>query len=151
MRVNRMTRQDPESSEAAQMLLAAGMVLLMSLLSMAVYGVKLAGLGTPYDSGADELLDVSRELQLNFAPLMGERTQIRIDAGMNWLDAAESALQSVHDDYLHHGELRGVEIKMLEMTASNNSGVLTISAEAGLSDSHAMLELPLSMEFTPSS
>jgi len=151
MRANRMTRQDPESSEAAQMLLAAGMVHLMSLLSMAVYGVKLAGLGTPYDSGADELLDVSRELQLNFAPLMEERTQIRIDAGMDWLDAAENALQSAHDDYLHHGELRGVEIKMLEMTVSNNSGVLTVSAEAGLSDSHAMLELPLSMEFTPSS
>ena len=151
MRANMMTRQDPESSDSAQMLLAAGMVLLMSLLSMAVYGVKLAGLGTPYDSGTDELLDVSRELKLNFAPLMEERIQIRIDAGMDWVDAAENALQSTHDDYLHHGELRGVEIKMLEMTVSNNSGLLTVSVEAGLSDSHAMLELPLSMELTPSS
>ena len=52
MKRHSIVDRNPESSEAGQMLLAAGMVLLMSLLSMAVYGVKLAGLGTPHDTSA---------------------------------------------------------------------------------------------------
>ena len=33
--------------DRAQMLLATGVVLMMSLLSMAIYGVKMAGLNSP--------------------------------------------------------------------------------------------------------
>ena len=139
-------KRNLQSSESAQMLLAAGMVLLMSLLSMAVYGVKLAGLGSPHDSTDDALIEVGRELQRDFAPLMEERVQERVDAGMSWMDAANSALAAVHDDLLHHGEIRGVEIKLLDMQTTNNSGVLTLSAQAGLSDHKAMLEIPLSAE-----
>ena len=72
----------------------------------------------------------------------------RIDAGMDWQEAAESALSATHDDLLHHGEIRGVEIKILQMNVSNVSGQMTLSAVAGLSDSKAMLEIPLSAEFT---
>ena len=144
-----MESRDPESADAAQMLLAAGMVLLMSLLSMAVYGVKLAGLGVPHDAADDALIDVGRELTATFSPLVQERAQERIDAGMDWEEACESALLATHDDLLRHGEIRGVEIKLLEMNTTNNSGVLLLEAEAGLSDAHAMFSLPLSVEFTP--
>jgi hypothetical protein len=37
---------------------------------------------------------------------------------------------------------------MLQMNVSNVSGQLTLTAVAGLSDSKAMLEIPLSAEFT---
>ncbi len=148
MKKHSVVDRDPDSSEAGQMLLAAGMVLLMSLLSMAVYGVKLAGLGTPHDSTEDALIDVAKELQRDFSPLLEQRTLNRIDAGMDWQEAAESALSATHDDLLHHGEIRGVEIKMLQMNVSNVSGQLTLTAVAGLSDSKAMLEIPLSAEFT---
>ena len=148
MKRHSVVDRNPESSEAGQMLLAAGMVLLMSLLSMAVYGVKLAGLGTPHDSTEDALIDVAKELQRDFSPLLEQRTLDRIDAGMDWQEAAESALSATHDDLLHHGEIRGVEIKILQMNVSNVSGQLTLSAMAGLSDSKAMLEIPLSAEFT---
>ena len=50
---------DGDDGEMAQMLLAAGVVLLMSLLSMAVYGVKVAGLGQPYDPASDAVIDMS--------------------------------------------------------------------------------------------
>ncbi|MDP6011138.1 MAG: hypothetical protein QF707_05035 [Candidatus Poseidoniaceae archaeon] len=148
MKKHSVVDRDSDSSEAGQMLLAAGMVLLMSLLSMAVYGVKLAGLGTPHDSTEDALIDVAKELQRDFSPLLEQRTLNRIDAGMDWQEAAESALSATHDDLLHHGEIRGVEIKMLQMNVSNVSGQLTLTAVAGLSDSKAMLEIPLSAEFT---
>ena len=148
MKSHSLVAREPNSSEAGQMLLAAGMVLLMSLLSMAVYGVKLAGLGTPHDSTEDALIDVAKELQRDFSPLLEQRTMERIDAGMDWVEAADSALSATHDDLLHHGEIRGVEIKILQMNVNNESGQLTLSAMAGLSDSKAMLEIPLSAEFT---
>ena len=150
MKKHSVVERDPYSSDAGQMLLAAGMVLLMSLLSMAVYGVKLAGLGTPHDSTEDALIDVAKELQRDFTPLLEQRTLDRIDAGMDWQKAAESALSATHDDLLHHGEIRGVEIKLLQMNVSNVRAQLTLSAVAGLSDYKAMLEIPLSAEFTVS-
>ena len=36
--------------ESGQMLLATGVVLMMSLLSMAIFGVKMAGISMPYDT-----------------------------------------------------------------------------------------------------
>ena len=149
MKQIRRVREDEQACERAQMLLAAGMVLLMALLSMAVYGVKLAGLGTPHHSGDDATIEVGRELQRYFQPLLEERVSERIAAGMEWEAAAENALVATHDDLLHHGEIRGVEIKLMNMSVSNLSGTLTMTAEAGISDSKAMLELPLLAEYTP--
>ena len=36
--------------DRGQMLLATGVVLMMSLLSMAIFGVKMAGISMPYDT-----------------------------------------------------------------------------------------------------
>jgi hypothetical protein len=44
---------DSEERDAAQMLLATGVVLLLSLLSMAVFSVKVAGLTQSDDSSSD--------------------------------------------------------------------------------------------------
>ena len=135
-----------EYDERAQMLLASGLVLLMSLLSMAVFGVKVAGLGTPHDPGSDAVIETGRELQLSFGPLIENRTQAFIDAGLSESTALQTALNSTHDDLLHHGEIRGVELKLLEPEITQQEGVWMIDVEAGISDSHAMYSLPLHVE-----
>jgi hypothetical protein len=114
-----------EDRDAAQMLLATGVVLLMSLLSMAIFGVKVAGMTMPYD------------------------TQLWIDGGLGPLEAGETAFQSVHDDILHHGELRGIEIKLIDMQVNETSAnTLHFEAELGISDGSAMLTVPLSFDIT---
>ena len=60
-----MKQSNPIISEQdAQMLLAAGMVLLMSLLSMSLYGVKVAGYDLPRTSDAADVLDAAEEVNL---------------------------------------------------------------------------------------
>ncbi len=49
--------------ESAQMLLATGIVLLLALLSMAIYGVKVVGMGEPYDSSDDAVLQTATEIE----------------------------------------------------------------------------------------
>ncbi len=51
-----------EDRDAGQMLLATGVVLLMSLLSMAIFGVKVAGLTMPHDTASDGVLVTSQEV-----------------------------------------------------------------------------------------
>ena len=48
--------------DRAQMLLATGVVLMMSLLSMAIFGVKLAGISMPYDSAGGDTGDTKSPL-----------------------------------------------------------------------------------------
>ena len=50
--------------DTAQMLLATGVVLLMSLLSMAIFGVKVAGLTLPHDTASDGVIITAQELSL---------------------------------------------------------------------------------------
>ena len=49
-------------NDDAQMLLATGVVLLLALLSMAIYGVKVVGMGEPYDSSDDAVLQTAAEV-----------------------------------------------------------------------------------------
>ena len=56
------------------------------------------------------------------------------------MEAAELAFQTVHDDLLHHGELRGVEVKLTEMMGKNlDASTIQLTAELGVSDGEAML------------
>ena len=97
-----------QEDDRAQMLLATGVVLLMSLLSMAIYGVKLAGLTMAHDTVGTEVIDSSTQI-VEYLPLLVE---VRADewyaGGMSELQSVESAMSSAHDDVLHHGEIRGV-------------------------------------------
>ena len=49
-------------NDKAQMLLATGVVLLLALLSMAIYGVKVVGMGEPYDSSDEAVLQTAAEV-----------------------------------------------------------------------------------------
>ena len=121
--------------EGAQMLLATGLVLLMSLLSMSVYGVQMAGLGDPYDLGSDSVLETSKEVERNFQPALENRSHLLRDTGMSWDNSVEESMYSVQEDLLKHGELRDVEVMILELQYSNNSGIYTISGELGIGGS----------------
>ena len=136
-----------EDRDAGQMLLATGVVLLMSLLSMAIFGVKVAGLTMPYDTASDGVLVTSLETVEAIPELTDARTQLWINGGLDPLDAGETAFQSVHDDLLHHGELRGIEIKLIDMQVNETSATtLHFTGELGISDGSAMLTIPLSFD-----
>lgn len=138
-----------QRSQAGQMLLATGVVLLMSLLSMAIFGVKVAGLTLPHDAASDDVIVTTQEVLDVIEPLTQERTDLWMDGGLDGLEAAELALQTVHDDLLHHGEIRGVEIKLTEMSVTQvDASTLLITGELGVSDGEAMLSFDVEFNVT---
>lgn len=135
-----MQQRNLQDSDGAQMLLATGVVLLMSLLSMAIFGVKVAGLTLPHEPASDDVLVATEEVLDQLQPLTQARTDLWMDGGLEGLEAAELAVASVHDDLLHHGELRGVEIKITEMSVAQlDADTLEVTGELGVSDGEAML------------
>ena len=128
------------SSTEGQMLLATGVVLLMSLLSMAIFGVKVAGLTLPHDAASDDVIVTTQEVLLVIQPVTQERTEMWMDGGIEAEEAAYLAIQTVHDDLLHHGEIRGVEIKLTDISVTQvDDSTLAVSAQLGVSDGEAML------------
>ena len=141
------TPSSDEDRDAGQMLLATGVVLLMSLLSMAIFGVKVAGLTMPYETASDGVLVTSLEVVDAIPELTEARTQLWINGGLEALDAGESANQSVHDDLLQHGELRGIEIKIINMQVNETSATsLQFTGELGISDGSAMLTTSITFD-----
>ncbi|CAI8173497.1 MAG: Uncharacterised protein [Methanobacteriota archaeon] len=136
--------RESNRDDRAQMLLATGVVLMMSLLSMAIYGVKMAGLNSPYDTTGDASILASRDVIDSLPSLTEERAQIWYGGGMSEIESIEKALESLHDDILHHGEIRGVELKLLNMTATEDSGVITVTGELGAADRNTMLTREIS-------
>ena len=76
-------------SQAAQMLLATGVVLLMSLLSMAIFGVKVAGLTLPHEPASDDVIDTTEQVLESIQPLTQARMNLWTDGGLEPLEAAE--------------------------------------------------------------
>lgn len=135
--------------DTAQMLLATGVVLLMSLLSMAIFGVKVAGLTLPHDTASDGVIITAQEVSEGLPELVEARTQLWIDGGLEPLDAGQTAMDGVHNDMLHHGEVRGIEVKMIDIEVTEtNSTTLRITGELGVSDGDAMLTVPLDFTIT---
>jgi len=135
-----MQRRDLQANTGGQMLLATGVVLLMSLLSMAIFGVKVAGLTLPHEPASDDVLVATEEVLDQLQPLTQARTDLWMDGGLEGVEAAELAVASVHDDLLHHGEVRGVEIKITGMTVTQlDANTLEVKGELGVSDGEAML------------
>ncbi len=129
------------SDDRAQMLLATGVVLLLSLLSMAVFSVKVAGLTSAHEPNADSVIETTKEVIDVLPSLTENRTEIWVTNGMDRIDATELAMSSVHDDLLHHGEIRGVEVKMLNITVIEmNPSTMEISLELGVTDDSSTLE-----------
>ena len=141
------TPQFDQDRDAGQMLLATGVVLLMSLLSMAIFGVKVAGLTMPYETASDGVLVTSLEAVDAIPELTEARTHLWITGGLEPLEAGETAYQSVHDDILHHGEIRGIEIKIINMHVNETSPTtLHFTGELGISDGSAMLTTSISFD-----
>jgi len=135
-----MQRRDLQANTGGQMLLATGVVLLMSLLSMAIFGVKVAGLTLPHEPASDDVLVATEEVLDQLQPLTQARTDLWMNGGLEGVEAAELAVASVHDDLLHHGEVRGVEIKITGMTVTQlDANTLEVKGELGVSDGEAML------------
>ena len=127
-------------SQAGQMLLATGVVLLMSLLSMAIFGVKVAGLTLPHEAASDDVIDTTNQVLESIQPLTQSRMDLWVGGGLEPMEAAELSFDTVHDDLLHHGELRGVEIKLTNMVLTQvDASTIAVAAELGVSDGEAML------------
>ena len=138
-----------KDANAGQMLLATGVVLLMSLLSMAIFGVKVAGLTLPHEAASDDVIDTTDQVLETIQPLTQARMELWMDGGLEPLEAAELGFETVHDDLLHHGELRGVEIKLTNMAVSElDSNTLQVSSELGVSDGEAMLNYEVAFTLT---
>ena len=132
-------------SQAGQMLLATGVVLLMSLLSMAIFGVKVAGLTLPHEPASDDVIDTTEQVLESIQPLTQARMNLWMDGGLEPLEAAELGFDTVHDDLLHHGELRGVEIKLTNLVLNQtDADPIQVNAELGVSDGEAMLSYDVS-------
>ena len=127
------------SDDRGQMLLATGVVLLLSLLSMAVFSVKVAGLTSAHEPNADSVIETTKEVVEILPSLAENRTEIWISSGMERIDAAELAMSSIHDDLLHHGEIRGVELKLLNISITEDEGVVSVYTELGAADRNSML------------
>ena len=129
------------SDDRGQMLLATGVVLLLSLLSMAVFSVKVAGLTSAHEPNADSVIETTKEVVDILPSLAENRTDIWISSGMERIDAAELAMSSIHDDLLHHGEIRGVEVKMQEIIVTVIDGItMEISLDLGVTDDSSTLQ-----------
>jgi len=135
-----MQSTELRESQAGQMLLATGVVLLMSLLSMAIFGVKVAGLTLPHEAASDDVIDTTNQVLESIQPLTQARMDLWVDGGLEPMEAAELGFETVHDDLLHHGELRGVEIKLTNMVLTEvDASTIAVAAELGVSDGEAML------------
>ena len=132
--------------DKGQMLLATGVVLMMSLLSMAIFGVKMAGISMPFDTAGDDTIRASGDITDNLPSLTESRAQIWYDSGLSEFESVEKSIESLHDDVLHHGELRGVELKLLSITVTESDGVISVSAELGAADRNSMLTRIISFD-----
>tara|TARA_B110001452_G_scaffold69028_1_gene55605 strand:- start:2106 stop:2555 length:450 start_codon:yes stop_codon:yes gene_type:complete len=147
MRTSKLNQSNDR--DAAQMLLATGVVLLMSLLSMAIFGVKVAGLTLPHDTAADGVIITAQEVTNGLPELTEARTQLWIDGGLEPLVAAQTAMEGIHNDMLHHGEIRGIEVKMIDINISEvDSTTLSVTGELGVSDGDAMMSILISFTIT---
>ena len=126
-----------------QMLLMTGLILMFSLLTMAVTTIKSASLGEPYDANEDAVLDASVETKEAWKPLLENRSTILFEAGSNETVSAKSAAQSISEDLMRHGENRGVEIIIIDIIVTGNGTSRTVSASAGIADSHSRMQLQL--------
>ena len=136
-------RRDLSKDDSAQMLLMTGLILMFALLTMSLNTVRTASLGEPYDAQEDAVLDASAETLTVWQPLLENRSMSLYEAGSNETESATAAAQSVADDLMRHGEARGVEIILSDITVTGTGSERVVTASAGIADSHARLQVTL--------
>ena len=133
-----------QKDDKAQMLLATGVVLMMSLLSMAIFAIKLAGMSVPHDVASDAVIRTSEDVEATLPDLVEARAEIWYENGITALESVTQAMDSSHEDLLHHGEISGIEVKLINITMTDlGSNQIQVDAELGISDSDAMLRKPI--------
>ncbi|HIF04157.1 MAG TPA: hypothetical protein EYQ80_01715 [Candidatus Poseidoniales archaeon] len=137
-------RRDLAQDDRGQMLLMTGLILMFALLTMSLNTIKTASLGEPYDAHEDAVLDAGAETLAVWQPLLENRSSELFAAGANETEAAQAAADSAAADLMHHGLVRGVEVVLSDITVSGTGSSRTITANAGISDSHARLSVTLS-------
>ena len=136
--------QSPQKDDKAQMLLATGVVLMMSLLSMAIFAIKLAGMSVPHDVASDSVIQTTQDVEDVLPGLVEARAEVWFDNGVSALESVSQAMGSSHEDLLHHGEISGIEVKLINITITDlGSNQIQVNAELGISDSDAMLMKPV--------
>jgi len=134
----------PQKDDKAQMLLATGVVLMMSLLSMAIFAIKLAGMSIPHDVASDAVIQTTQDVETVLPGLVEARAEVWFDNGVSALESVTQAMDSSHEDLLHHGEISGIEVKLINVTITDlGSNQIQVNAELGVSDSDAMLMKPI--------
>ena len=134
----------PKKDDKAQMLLATGVVLMMSLLSMAIFAIKLAGMSVPHDVASDAVIQTTQDVETVLPGLVEARAEVWFDNGVSALESVTQAMSSSHEDLLHHGEISGIEVKLINVTITDlGSNQIQVNAELGVSDSDAMLMKPI--------
>ena len=133
-----------QKDDKAQMLLATGVVLMMSLLSMAIFAIKLAGMSVPHDVASDAVIRTSQDVEATLPDLVEARAEIWYENDVSALESVTQAMDSSHEDLLHHGEISGIEVKLINVTITDlGSNLIQVNAELGVSDSDAMLMKPI--------
>ena len=138
--------RDGRRGDEGQMLLATGVVLMMSLLSMAIFGVKMAGISMPFDTAGDDTIQASADVANYLPSLTEDRAEIWYSEGVSEYESVNKSINSLHDDILHHGEIRGVELKLLNITVTENDGIVTVTTELGAADRNSMLTRIISFD-----
>ena len=133
-----------QKDDKAQMLLATGVVLMMSLLSMAIFSIKLAGMSVPHEVASDAVIQTSQDVESVLPGLVEARAEVWYENGVSALESVTQAMDSSHEDLLHHGEISGIEVKLINVSITDlGSNQIQIDAELGVSDSDAMLMKPI--------
>ena len=138
--------RESRRGDEGQMLLATGVVLMMSLLSMAIFGVKMAGISMPFDTAGDDTIQASADVANYLPSLTEDRAEIWYSEGVSEYESVNKSINSLHDDILHHGEIRGVELKLLNITVTENDGIVTVTTELGAADRNSMLTRIISFD-----
>ena len=133
-----------KKADKAQMLLATGVVLMMALLSMAIFSIKLAGMSVPHEVASDAVIQSSQDVESVLPGLVEARAEVWYENGVSALESVTQAMDSSHEDLLHHGEISGIEVKLINVSITDlGSNQIQIDAELGVSDSDAMLMKPI--------
>ena len=142
-----MRHSERQTDERGQMLLATGMVLLLSLMSMAIFSIKVAGMAMPHEPASDGALRTTAQVDEVLPGLVTARAEMWMEAGdIEEEEAVRLAMESAVRDMLHHGEVRGVEVKLMEATVTpdaTTAGLIDVTVDLGVSDTDVRIEIPL--------
>lgn len=135
-----------QRDRSAQMLLATGLVLILSLLSMSLIAVRIASLGEPYDPAPDESIQTAREIDAVLQPMLENRSRDLRDAGTDWDTAVWQAANSSALDLQRHGDVRGTSIAVRDIGVTNTTGVFTVDLTISVTSRINWIDVPFSVD-----